>query len=62
MLFFQIDQSNLADDVFYHNYLSFFPSNICPAALFKQGEEERTKNNVMLQPHNGRHLDFDFVY
>ena len=60
---FLIDQSNLADDVFYHNYLSFFLSpNICPAALFEQGEEEETKNNVMLQPHNGRHLDFDFVY
>ena len=63
MLFFYIDQSYLADDVFSSNYLSFFLSpNICPAALFKQGEEEGTKNNVMLQPHNGRHLDFDFVY
>ena len=63
MLFFYIDQSYLADDVFSPNHQSFFLSpNICPAALFEQGEEERTKNNVMLQPHNGRHLVFDFVY
>ena len=49
--------------MFSPNHQSFFLSpNICPAALFEQGEEEATKNNVMLQPHNGRHLDFDFVY